>query len=144
MYGVTIKVAPLKSSGSTGIAQHGDATATGYYQQKWLDPSIDPQSAGWEMGKDWVTIRYAEVLLTYAEAKNEVSPLDDLAFEAVNQIRRRVGMPELQRQMQPSRLTVLLKMIFVSVYVMNGALSLLLKEESVNGIFAVGASLKMY
>lgn len=69
MYGVTIKVAPLKSSGSTGIAQHGDATATGYYQQKWLDPSIDPQSAGWEMGKDWVTIRYAEVLLTYAEAK---------------------------------------------------------------------------
>jgi putative outer membrane protein len=97
MYGVTIKVAPLKSSGSTGIAQHGDATATGYYQQKWLDPSIDPQSAGWEMGKDWVTIRYAEVLLTYAEAKNEVSPLDDLAFEAVNQIRRRVGMPELQK-----------------------------------------------
>ena len=97
MYGVTIKVAPLKSSGSTGIAQHGDATATGYYQQKWLDPSIDPQSAGWEMGKDWVTIRYAEVLLTYAEAKNEVSPLDDSAFEAVNQVRRRVGMPELQK-----------------------------------------------
>ena len=97
MYGVTIKVAPLKSSGSTGIAQHGDATATGYYQQKWLDPSIDPQSAGWEMGKDWVTIRYAEVLLTYAEAKNEVSPLDNSAFEAVNQVRRRVGMPELQK-----------------------------------------------
>ena len=97
MYGVTIKVAPLKSSGSTGIAQHGDATATGYYQQKWLDPNIDPQSAGWEMGKDWVTIRYAEVLLTYAEAKNEVSPLDDSAFEAVNQVRRRVGMPELQK-----------------------------------------------
>lgn len=143
MYGVTIKVAPLKSSGSTGIAQHGDATATGYYQQKWLDPSIDPQSAGWEMGKDWVTIRYAEVLLTYAEAKNEVSPLDDSAFEAVNQVRRRVGMPELQRQMQPSRLTARLKMIFVSVYVMNGALSLLLKEESVNGIFAVGVLLKM-
>ena len=97
MYGVTIKEAPLKSSGSTGIAQHGDATATGYYQQKWLDPNIDPQSAGWEMGKDWVTIRYAEVLLTYAEAKNEVSPLDDSAFEAVNQVRRRVGMPELQK-----------------------------------------------
>ena len=55
------------------------------------------KSAGWEMGKDWVTIRYAEVLLTYAEAKNEVSPLDDSAFEAVNQVRRRVGMPELQK-----------------------------------------------
>lgn len=96
MYGVTIKVAPLSSSGKTGIGQHGDATATGYYQQKWLDPSIDPQSTGWDMGKDWVVIRYAEVLLTYAEAKNELSPLDPSAFDAVNQVRRRVGMPDLQ------------------------------------------------
>lgn len=96
MYGVTIKVAPLKSSGNTGIAQYGDATATGYYQQKWLDPSIDPRSTGWNMGKDWVIIRYAEVLLTYAEAKNELSPLDPSAFDAVNQVRRRVGMPDLQ------------------------------------------------
>lgn len=96
MYGVTIKTAPLKSSGSTGVAQHNDATATGYYQQKWLDPSIDPQSTGWDMGKDWHVIRYAEVLLTYAEAKNEIAALDASAFEAVNQVRRRVGMPELQ------------------------------------------------
>lgn len=96
MYGVTIKVAPLSSSGNTGIGQHGDATATGYYQQKWLDPSIDPQSTGWDMSKDWVVIRYAEVLLTYAEAKNELSPLDPSAFDAVNQVRRRVGMPDLQ------------------------------------------------
>lgn len=96
MYGVTIKVAPLSSSGNTGIGQYGDATATGYYQQKWLDPSIDPQSTGWDMGKDWVVIRYAEVLLTYAEAKNELFPLDPSAFDAVNQVRRRVGMPDLQ------------------------------------------------
>ncbi|MCD8137755.1 MAG: RagB/SusD family nutrient uptake outer membrane protein [Parabacteroides gordonii] len=96
MYGVTVKTAPLKSSGSTGVAQHNDATATGYYQQKWLDPSIDPQSTGWDMGKDWHVIRFAEVLLTYAEAKNEISGLDASAFEAVNRVRRRVGMPELQ------------------------------------------------
>ena len=96
MYGVTIKVKPLKSSGKTGIEQHGDATATGYYQQKWLDPSIDPQSEGWNMGKDWVVIRYAEVLLTYAEAMNELHPLSAESFDAVNQVRRRVGMPDLQ------------------------------------------------
>lgn len=96
MYKVNIKVAPLKSSGVTGIGQHGDATATGYYQQKWLDPSIDPSSKGWDMGKDAVIIRYAEVLLTYAEAKNELSPLDSEAFQAVNMVRRRVGMPDLQ------------------------------------------------
>ncbi|MGN0257081.1 MAG: RagB/SusD family nutrient uptake outer membrane protein [Bacteroides sp.] len=97
MYGVTVKVAPLKSCYPTGIGQHGDATATGYYQQKWLDPSIDPQSTGWDMGKDAVVIRYAEVLLTYAEAKNELDPLSQEAFDAVNQVRKRVGMPELQK-----------------------------------------------
>ncbi|MBO4974891.1 MAG: RagB/SusD family nutrient uptake outer membrane protein [Bacteroides sp.] len=97
MYGVKIKTAPLKSSGSTGVARHNDATATGYYNQKYLDPSIDPQSTGWDMGKDWHVIRYAEVLLTYTEAKNEISPLDDSAFDAVNQVRRRVGMPDLQK-----------------------------------------------
>ena len=97
MYGVTVKVAPLKSCYPTGIGQHGDATATGYYQQKWLDPSIDPQSTGWDMGKDAVVIRYAEVLLTYAEAKNELEPLSQEAFDAVNQVRKRVGMPELQK-----------------------------------------------
>lgn len=104
MYGRTVKVAPLKSSGNTGIGQHNDATATGYYQQKWLDPSIDPASTGWDMGKDWVVIRYAEVLLTYAEAKNELKALDQEAFDAVNQIRRRVGMPELQKT-DPSKPT---------------------------------------
>lgn len=97
LYGVIINVAPLKSAAPTGIGQHGDATATGYYQQKWLDPSIDPSSKGWDMGKDAVLIRYAEVLLTYAEAKNELSPLDDEAFKAVNAVRKRVGMPELQK-----------------------------------------------
>lgn len=96
MYGVTIKVAPLKSSGNTGIANHGDATATGYYQQKWLDPNVDPVAYGFSHGRDWHVIRFAEVLLTYAEAKNEVNALDPSAFEAVNRVRRRVGMPELQ------------------------------------------------
>ena len=104
MYGVTIKVAPLKSCYPTGIGQHGDATATGYYQQKWLDPSIDPQSTGWDMGKDAVVIRYAEVLLTYAEAMNELEGPSQKVFDAVNQVRKRVGMPELQNT-DPTRPT---------------------------------------
>lgn len=104
MYGTTIKVAPLKSSGNTGIGQHGDATATGYYQQKWLDPSVYPSTDDWDMGKDAVVIRYAEVLLTYAEAMNELSGLDASSFDAVNQVRRRVGMPDLQNS-DPSKPT---------------------------------------
>lgn len=97
LYGVTVKVAPLKSSGNTGIRQHGDATATGYYNQKFLDPDVHPQSQGWAGGKDGNFLRFAEVLLTYAEAKNEITPLDDSAFEAVNRVRTRVGQPSLQK-----------------------------------------------
>ena len=109
MYGKTIKVAPLKSCYPTGISQHGDATATGYYQQKWLDPDVDPSDygtpgEGWNMGKDAVVIRYADILLTYAEAMNELSALDANAFDAVNQVRRRVGMPDLQNT-DPSKPT---------------------------------------
>lgn len=97
IYGKTIKVAPLTSCYPTGIGTHGDATGTGYYQQKWLDPEKGPLEVDWDGGRDWNVIRFAEVLLTYAEAKNELSGLDDSAFEAVNRIRRRVGMPELQK-----------------------------------------------
>lgn len=104
MYGATINVAPLPSAYPRGIGTHGDATATGYYQQKWLDPSIDPQSTGWDMGKDAVVVRYAEILLTYAEAMNEIQGLSSEAFEAVNQVRRRVGMPDLQNT-DPSKPT---------------------------------------
>ncbi len=93
-YGVVVKTAPLKSSGTPGIAQHGDATSTGYYNDKYLDPNISDK---WNMGKDWHVIRYAEVLLTYAEAKNEVAGLDQSALDAVNAVRTRVGMPVLQR-----------------------------------------------
>ncbi|GBU08025.1 membrane protein [Bacteroidales bacterium] len=94
-YGITIKVAPLRSSGNTGIAQHNDATATGYYNNKYLDPSVSIANT-WSGGKDWHVIRYAEVLLTYAEAQNKINPLDSKALDAVNQIRARVGQPDLQ------------------------------------------------
>lgn len=96
MYGKTLKVAPLQSCYPTGISTHGDATATGYNYQKWLDPTCNPQTDGWHMGGDYKILRYAEVLLTYAEAENELSPLSSSAFDAVNQVRRRVGMPDLQ------------------------------------------------
>lgn len=103
-YGITIKVAPIKASGNTGIGQHGDATSTGYYNDKYLDPNMDPNVDFWDGGKDWHVIRFAEVLLTYAEAKNKISPLDNSALEAVNRVRKRVGMPDLQKT-DPSKFT---------------------------------------
>lgn len=93
---ITISVAPLASNYPQGIGTHGDATATGYYQQKWLDPTKDPQdnNQGWDCGMDATIMRYAEILLTIAEAANEIAGAPTAeAYEAVNEVRARVGMP---------------------------------------------------
>lgn len=43
----------------------------------------------------WTIFRLAEFYLNYAEALNEVSPLDQKAIDALNVIRRRAGIPEI-------------------------------------------------
>ncbi|MCG6189698.1 RagB/SusD family nutrient uptake outer membrane protein [Maribellus maritimus] len=43
-----------------------------------------------------ILIRYAEVLLTYAEAKIEANDIDQSVYDAINQIRERVGMPIIE------------------------------------------------
>jgi hypothetical protein len=47
---------------------------------------------------NYILIRYAEVLLTYAEAQNEVAGPDASVYDAINQVRQRVGvaMPEVE------------------------------------------------
>ncbi|MDR2362041.1 MAG: RagB/SusD family nutrient uptake outer membrane protein [Prevotellaceae bacterium] len=40
-------------------------------------------------------MRYAELLLTYAEAKIELNELDQSVYDAINAVRRRVGMPDV-------------------------------------------------
>jgi len=42
-------------------------------------------------------IRYPEVLLTYAEAKAMSSSPDATAYDAINQVRKRAGLPDLQK-----------------------------------------------
>lgn len=40
-------------------------------------------------------LRYAEILLTYAEAKIELNELDSSVYEAINAVRNRAGMPNV-------------------------------------------------
>ena len=40
-------------------------------------------------------MRYAEILLGYAEAKIELGELDQSVYDAINQVRNRVGMPNV-------------------------------------------------
>lgn len=56
-----------------------------YYTQKYTDnPSI-----GFDTDNDWIVLRYADVLLMYAEAENELNGPTALAINQVNDIRRR-------------------------------------------------------
>lgn len=73
--------------------QH-NGTKTGYGWKKFLDPAL---LGTWDTGKDFPLIRLAEVLLNYAEAKNEVLDTPDQSiYDAVNAIRLRVQMPKLE------------------------------------------------
>ncbi len=65
---------------------------SGYYLRKYIDPSINAQFLKEEV--PWIFFRYAEVLLNYAEASIELNEIPD-ALTALNQIRRRAGMPDL-------------------------------------------------
>lgn len=100
MYGLTVNTAPLPSSGVRAIYGYanacGDATLTGYQTKKWLNPDVYPETDGWDHSIAGSNMRFTEVLLMFAEAKNELSPLDPEAFQAVNRVRARVGMPALQ------------------------------------------------
>lgn len=65
----------------------------GYYLYKHFDVEANLKTASSDL--NWPLIRYAEVLLIYAEAVNEVSGPSSEAYEAINKIRRRAELPEL-------------------------------------------------
>lgn len=66
----------------------------GYYIYKHFD--TDAHLTTTSSGLNWPLIRYAEVLLTYAEAANEVNGPTPDAYLAVNAIRRRAELSDLQ------------------------------------------------
>ncbi len=65
---------------------------TGYYARKYLDPNIEAQYV--KQAITWRFIRYAEVLLNYAEACISLGQEDE-ARTYINMVRRRAGMPPI-------------------------------------------------
>jgi hypothetical protein len=63
------------------------------YVYKYRDPSA---TANGEGSNNFPVIRYADVLLMYAEALNEQAAGNVAAFDAVNRLRRRAGIPALE------------------------------------------------
>lgn len=73
-----------------------NTSKTGYYLKKFINEELPIRNPWGVAGtQNWIYFRYAEILLNYAEAKNEASGPDQSVYDAVNSIRSRVGMPAL-------------------------------------------------
>ncbi|WP_298486013.1 RagB/SusD family nutrient uptake outer membrane protein [uncultured Maribacter sp.] len=75
------------------LAGATDVGDSGYYQKKRLNPDAAPGSAS---GQNDVFYRYSEVLLNYAEAQNEAVGPDASVYDAINQVRNRSDLPNLE------------------------------------------------
>lgn len=65
------------------------ASKSGYWFRKFVSEADAFKSSG---NMNFGLLRYAEVLLTYAEAKIMMNDVDDLAKSAINQVRKRAGL----------------------------------------------------
>lgn len=72
----------------------GNSGRTGYFVKKLQDSTIASTPSTLD-GTNVIMLRYAEVLLNYAEAQNEFSGPDQSVYDAVNKIRKRAGQPDL-------------------------------------------------
>ena len=83
--------------------ENWNTSKTGYYLKKYMNDAYPLQNPWGNAGfQPWYYIRYAEVLLNFAEASNEANGADVVpagstlsARTAVNLIRARAGMPAL-------------------------------------------------
>lgn len=69
----------------------------GYVWRKYADETTQPlMSASCNLA----LMRYAEVLLSYAEAKIELGELDQTVYDAINEVRRRAKMPDVSEDIK--------------------------------------------
>ncbi|WP_256009030.1 RagB/SusD family nutrient uptake outer membrane protein [Desertivirga xinjiangensis] len=81
------------------------SSRTGLFPRKGADPESFISEV--TSGKNYILIRYAEVLLNYAEAKNEsLNSPDQTVYDAVNDVRDRAGMPDLPENLTKSQMRV--------------------------------------
>jgi hypothetical protein len=99
---VTYPGGSITAAGANGpFFDNAEATLTGLYVRKWLNPDPAFQAGEGKSAQHFVLMRYADVLLNAAEAavelalSGEASPngsdLMQVATDAVNQIRERAG-----------------------------------------------------
>ena len=71
----------------------GNNSMTGYYMKKYYDPTF---TGSFSSGLNLILIRYADILLMYAEAKNELGAMDQTIWDqTIKPIRVRAGFTDV-------------------------------------------------
>jgi len=87
----------VNSAGVTMSFAYNGPSTTGYNPVKYGNWDCLPIDYSTKSEQDWILLRYADVLLMYAEATNEATGPDASVYKAINDIRARPGvnMPPL-------------------------------------------------
>ena len=73
-----------------------NASKTALSWRKYLDP-ISQYGDIWDTNCSPIVLRYADVLLTWAECENELNGPSAEVYNKINQVRNRVGMPNVDQ-----------------------------------------------
>lgn len=80
------------------VSATGNIGGVGYVWRKYLDST----QYIWEHKTGYILMRYADILLMYAEAKVELNEIDATVLAAVNAVRNRAGQPSTSANSQTS------------------------------------------
>lgn len=85
-------------SSSSDFYSGNNNSKTGYLPAK-LTSNLSDYDDMWNTGLNIIVLRYAEVLLNYAEAKIELGQIDQSVYDAINLVRNRANMPDLDQSL---------------------------------------------
>lgn len=86
-----------KASNPNFMTSADNASKTGLTWNKYLSP-ITQYTDIWNTNACPIVFRFAEVLLTWAEAENELNGPSKDVFDKIDEVRTRTGMPAMDRQ----------------------------------------------
>lgn len=96
----------LGSRNATDLSNTNESTNTGYYLRKGLDPKYAVNGNHLLSSANFVIFRFAEVLLSYAEAQNEAIGPDASVYDAINKVRARSELPALKEGLTQEQMRI--------------------------------------
>ena len=79
---------------------------TVYHPRKGIEPQYYVNGNNLLSSANWIIFRYAEVLLSYAEAQNEAVGPDVSVYNAINMVRERVQLPSLEAGLSQNKMRI--------------------------------------